>query len=160
MFCVSGFRPITIGVMLISVPSWTCSSTRSFCGDVEGSFVIAVTNSIMAEATRLNVLNGVFPIPIQALILTCSSRQSQERVYIIDISRAAVTTARDPRQRRVPQGIQQRFLPKVIHRHHHILRDNSSRYNQPCSRIPETDPALRSEHLGRRINISSREQAA
>jgi signal transduction histidine kinase/DNA-binding response OmpR family regulator len=38
--------------------AWTCSSTRAFTGDVEGSFVSAVVNSIMAEVTRLNILNA------------------------------------------------------------------------------------------------------
>jgi hypothetical protein len=38
--------------------AWTTSATRTFCGDVEGSFVTAVANCIMAEATRLNILNA------------------------------------------------------------------------------------------------------
>jgi hypothetical protein len=40
--------------------AWTTSATRTFCGDVEGSFVTAVANCIMAETTRLNILNGTY----------------------------------------------------------------------------------------------------
>jgi hypothetical protein len=43
--------------------AWTTSATRTFCGDVEGSFVTAVANCIMAETTRLNILNGASPSP-------------------------------------------------------------------------------------------------
>jgi signal transduction histidine kinase/CheY-like chemotaxis protein len=38
--------------------AWTTCSTRSFCGDVEGSFVTAVTNTIVSETTKLNILNA------------------------------------------------------------------------------------------------------
>lgn len=37
---------------------WTNCATKSFCGDVEGSFVTAVTNTIISETTRLNILNA------------------------------------------------------------------------------------------------------
>ncbi|KAI5800454.1 hypothetical protein FPQ18DRAFT_315086 [Pyronema domesticum] len=38
--------------------AWTTCSTRSFCGDVEGSFVTAVTNTIVSETTKINILNA------------------------------------------------------------------------------------------------------
>ncbi|KAI5779360.1 hypothetical protein EDC01DRAFT_755749 [Geopyxis carbonaria] len=38
--------------------AWTCVSTRSFCGDIEGGFISGVANSIIAEVTRLNILNA------------------------------------------------------------------------------------------------------
>ncbi|KAA8893841.1 hypothetical protein FN846DRAFT_895618 [Sphaerosporella brunnea] len=37
--------------------AWT-SATRTFTGDVEGSFVTAVANCILAETTRLNILHA------------------------------------------------------------------------------------------------------
>ncbi|KAI5846832.1 hypothetical protein BZA05DRAFT_457825 [Tricharina praecox] len=38
--------------------AWTTSATKTFSGDVEGSFVTAVANCIMAESTRLTIFNA------------------------------------------------------------------------------------------------------
>jgi hypothetical protein len=49
--------------------AWTCSPTKTFCGDIEGSFVNAVSNSIMAEATRLSILNGIsYPLIVNGCL--------------------------------------------------------------------------------------------
>lgn len=54
----SGTMPAAAGAVFAVAVVWTCEATRTFCSEIEGRFVVGVARGIVAEVSRLNILNG------------------------------------------------------------------------------------------------------
>lgn len=123
--------------------AWTTSTTKTYSSEVEGSFVAAVANCIMAESTRLAIFNGVFLIIIfcichvRILIWMSCSRQSKGRVHFQHFARASQSSPWHTGQRPVPRREQRRSVSTVFRGNDNILRHNAARHHQPRPRFPE-----------------------
>lgn len=54
----TGTMPAAAGAVFAVALVWTCEETRTFCSEVEGRFVVGVARGIVAEISRLNILNA------------------------------------------------------------------------------------------------------
>ncbi|KAF8420252.1 hypothetical protein EV426DRAFT_612987 [Tirmania nivea] len=54
----TGTMPAAAGAVFAVAVVWTCEATRTFCSEIEGRFVIGVARGIVAEVSRLNILNA------------------------------------------------------------------------------------------------------